>query len=808
MMIKNKHENRINNDEIDLSWFVAEIVAHRFWYISAFLIAIIAGMVYIKFTHEVYEASSSILIKENSKSSVDINDFMAGDLFGDQANIATEKGILASRSVMRETIKSLDLGITYVNASVFPSRHMYNNQPFLVVMDSANSINTLFEDVSFAVTYINDDKFVVSIDVDEKTLEDFHFEQEGTYGTRFSSPYFGFTIEKNPGLDYNTDFTQFEFIINDEEGQISEYLSQLKVESPDKDASIIRLYFRDKLPARARDVLNTIGKVYIDLDIQDKTSVASLTLKFVDEQLSQTSKVVRDIESELQVFKESNKTVNLSEESRSILEKANTIEIEKKKSDIDLQSLNNLLEYVSSNRDMTELAPSTLGIPDPLLVELIANYQTLQERRQSISYGVKNETPAVKVIDKQIADTRASIIENIKSIRANMALTNKSLAKQLAGYEAQIRQMPEIERELLSIQRKFDVNQNIYIYLLQKKAETSIAKAAAISDNKVLDEAVLAEEPVEPNKKIVLSVLLMAALLIPSLLIFIRKLFKTTIGNKEEISKLTNIPILGAIGHAPKADNLVVHHRPKSGIAESFRSVRTNLQFLGSQGGNKVILITSSVGGEGKSFVTINLACVFAMQNYKVVIVGVDLRKPKLFQDFDLKNDKGVSSFLIGQNSLDDIIQHTPIQNLDLIPSGPVPPNPAELVSKKEMAILLNELQSRYDYIIVDTPPLGIVSDAMILMKHSHINAYIVRENYTRKEHIENLDQYFEEGKFNNLSIILNDSGFSSTYGSSYGYTYGYHTGNGYYDDEYSINGERKKGVFGFRKKNGVKSEN
>jgi capsular exopolysaccharide synthesis family protein len=438
------------------------------------------------------------------------------------------------------------------------------------------------------------------------------------------------------------------------------------------------------------------------------------------------------------------------------------------------------------------MAPSTMGLPDPLLVELISKFQELQAKRKSLSYGVKSATPAVKIIDQQIADTRASLIENIKSIRQNVLSANQTLASQLGDYEGKIKQVPEIERDLLAIQRKFEVNQNIYIYLLQKKAETSIAKAAAISDNKVLDESSLAEEPVEPNKKAILLLAFFASIFLPLILLFLRKYFKTTVSNREEISRLTEIPVLGVVGHVNKTDNLIVQHRPKSRIAEAFRSIRTNLQFFGSRSGNKIILITSSVGGEGKSFVTINLASVFAMQNYKVVIVGVDLRKPKLYQDFNLGNENGVSSYLIGRTDLQSVIRPTGIPNLDLISSGPIPPNPSELISKKEMGQMFEELSRYYDYILVDTPPLGIVSDAFQLMNFSHINVYVVRENYSRKDYITTLNSMFEEGKFKNLCILLNDSSFRNSYGYSYGSPNGYGNGNGYYDDEY-LNGQARR---------------
>ncbi|HMT29237.1 MAG TPA: GNVR domain-containing protein, partial [Bacteroidia bacterium] len=535
-------------------------------------------------------------------------------------------------------------------------------------------------DVPFGLSMIDEDKFILSIETEDEKGNGFIYNKQHRFGEPILNDKFSVTIIKNPSGQFNTEFRDFEFIVNSPTGQVNDYLSRLRIESPDKDATIVKLTFQDEIPERAVDVLNTLCKVYINLDIQDKTTVASLTLKFVDEQLDETSKVVSGIEGELQNFKEKNKTVNLSEESKSFLDKLNAIDVEKMKSDIELASLNNLYTYVTSNSEMTELAPSTLGIPDPLLVELISKFQELQAKRKSLSYGVKNATPALKVIDQQIAELRASLIENIKSIQSNMRTTNKALTSQLNDYEARIRQVPEIERDLLSIQRKFEVNQNIYIYLLQKKAETSIAKAAAISDNKILDEASLIDEPVEPNKKIVLLLALIAAVVIPMVLIFVLKIFKTTVSDRDEISRLTKIPVLGVVGHVNKTDNLIVEHNPKSRIAEAFRSIRTNLQFFGSMSGNKIILISSSVGGEGKSFVTINLASVFAMQNYKVVIVGLDLRKPKLFQDFNISNDNGVSSYLIGKSELSSIIKSTGVPNMDLIPSGPIPPNPSELI--------------------------------------------------------------------------------------------------------------------------------
>jgi capsular exopolysaccharide synthesis family protein len=379
------------------------------------------------------------------------------------------------------------------------------------------------------------------------------------------------------------------------------------------------------------------------------------------------------------------------------------------------------------------------------------------------------------------------LIENIKSIKKNIQASNSSLNAELSEYEGKIRKMPEIERQLLAIQRRFEVNQNIYIYLLQKKAETAIAKASAISDNKVLDNAVIADEPVEPNKKLVLALALLGAILIPLVVIIAIRIFQTTVSSRDELVSMTDIPVVGVIGHVNKSDNLIVNNSPKSRVAEAFRSVRTNLQYFGSESKNKVIMISSSVGGEGKSFITMNLASILAMQDHKVIILGMDLRKPKIFQDFNLSNDAGVVSYLVGVGKLADLIKPSGVHNLDIIPAGPVPPNPAELLAKPALGQLLDELGKTYDYIIIDTPPLGIVSDAFLIKNYSHLNIYVVRENYSKKEYIRSLNEMVELGKINNLCLLLNDSRLGQRYGYGYGgYGYGY-GGYGYYEEEQTV---------------------
>lgn len=787
-MADHNSKNKVQDEEIDLTLIFKSLRLKWHYFLFGLILCGGLAFIYIKFSLQVFQVHSSILVQDPRSSSKNLEDILSGDILGSQNTLATEIGILGSNTVLQKTIDALHLQVSYVSNNSFPAIPLYNNSPFTV---SYSKIHPSFYDIPFEVKIMDTKKYLLSVSCDWKGVSDFEFSKEIQIGEQITTPYFSLQLQPVDSVIAVMDSLgqsvtgTYEFTINSSVAQIADILKDLKIDQLDKDANIAFLTYRNNVSQKALDVLNSIQQVYLELDVEDKAAVASLTLKFVDKQMEATSSELSRIELELQDYKEKNSTVNLSEEAKAYLEKMNSMDVERVKSDIDLKSLDNIESYIKDNDGLTQLAPSSLGIPDPLLIQLIQSYQELQGKRRALSYGMKNTSPNVRIIDAQINEVKKSLLESISSIRKTISITNKSLGSQIAGYEANIRKVPQKERELLAIQRKFDVNQNIYIYLLQKKAETSIARATAVSDNRILDEAALEETPIAPNKKLIYVIALFMGIFLPTTFILIKSFLKTSIGNREELSKLTNIPIIGVIGHLNKADNLVVNHKPKSSMAEAFRSIRTNLGFFGIHENKKIILITSSISGEGKSFVSLNLASIFAMQNFKVAVVGLDLRKPKLFQDLDISNDIGMSNYLIGQASIEQIVKKTKIPNLDLFPAGPIPPNPAELIAKEEMTVFFNKMSELYDYIIVDTAPLGIVSDAFLVMKHSHINTYIVREDYSKKAFIRTLNELVAEGKIPNLGLILNDSDFNRSYGYSYGHNYGYtKNGGGYYEED------------------------
>jgi capsular exopolysaccharide synthesis family protein len=410
---------------------------------------------------------------------------------------------------------------------------------------------------------------------------------------------------------------------------------------------------------------------------------------------------------------------------------------------------------------------------------LINELSKLYTEFEIVSQNTKEIHPAVRSLRTQIKATKEKIIENTENIIASSELSLVDIENRINEFDKLINTLPESERKLVRIQRKYTLNETTYTYLLEKRAEASIAKAGNVADNKIIDQARLkSKEPISPKPKKVYLISIFLGIFIPGVGITILNLTNNKIIKKTDIRKLSHLPIIGSIISNNKSSNLIIQDFPKSAIAESLRTIRTNIQYLASENSQKVICISSSISGEGKSFCSINLASVLASTDKKTLLIGADMRKPRIFDDFNLSSQTGLSSYLISSKNLDEIIQKTKNKNLDIIISGPIPPNPSELLEKKKMNELIDKLKEKYNYIIIDTPPIGLVTDAQILMNKSDINLIIIRQNYTTKKMVENIQDITSKNKIKNVSLIFNDVKNNK---NSYAYNYGY----GYYEEDY-----------------------
>ncbi|MFM2207347.1 MAG: hypothetical protein RL213_1322 [Bacteroidota bacterium] len=773
------------DDEIDLRTLFRDF--RRRWYLfpASALLCFLVAFAYMKVTDPVFEATASILVKDSKNKSGSIENILAGDLFGNSKNVATEIGILTSRSVLREAVHELNMEVSVCKEGWLLRRPVYRDAPFHVSVLRADP--GICEE-RFRLKTAGTSGFEVGLHADNALLKDFDFEGAFRFGDTLRSTAFELVVSRNDSFAAPEENGTYSFVLHSELSLFRRFEERLTAEPLNKEATIVKLTYEDELRDRSVDFLNALGRAYINQDVKDKSSVAGLTLRFVDERLQDISGSLQSTEEQLQRFKEDKGTVNLSEEGKAYLERVTAIDAERAKTEMGLKSLEMLLAHVQQNKDLEVSAPSAMGNPDPMLAELISRLSRLQSQRRALLAGSSDQSPAIRSVNAQIEEARTALLENINSLRSAAAVQLGAIREELSGYESTLKRIPQIERELLGIQRNFSVNENIYLYLLQKKAETGIAQATAVSDNRILDGAVADSRPVSPDRSAVAVIALLSALLLPAGWITFRTYNRSTVGGREDIERLTRVPVVGSVGHHSGKDRLVVAVKPKSAVAEAFRSIRANLMFMGLAEEHRTLVVTSSVGGEGKSFVALNLATVLAMQQHKVVLVGMDLRKPQLFKELGADNEAGISTLLIGRSRLDDLIRHTPVSGMDLIPAGPVPPNPAELLARSEVKQLIEDLKQRYDYIIIDTPPVGIVSDAMSLLTLADINIYIVREDYTRRDHLRTAEDIYRSGKVRNLCLLINDASGSDRYG--YGYT-----GYGYYEEERGVRRFWKKSL-------------
>ncbi|MDC3305585.1 polysaccharide biosynthesis tyrosine autokinase, partial [Flavobacteriales bacterium] len=426
-----------------------------------------------------------------------------------------------------------------------------------------------------------------------------------------------------------------------------------------------------------------------------------------------------------------------------------------------------------------------MGISNPELNSLINQLLQLYAKKGELQLTTTEKNPTYLAILSQINHTKETIIENVRNLIASASIYEQDLERRINTFNTSINKLPEVEKNYLILKRKHEYNEQTAIYLQQKRYEASLAKAGTESDHKVIDLARLDSDiPITPRKNLSYFIALLFGLILPITFISLRDFFSDTIKSKTDLINSTNIPILGLIGHSDNALSLVVPNSSKSIISESFRSLRTNIQYLAANKEKKVITVTSSVGGEGKTFTTMNLAAIFALSGHKTILIGGDLRKPKLHEDFKLDATKGLSNYLISKSNLEEIIEKTEIESLHVISSGPTPPNPAELLDSPKMKNLIKDLNKVYDYVIIDTPPIGLVTDGVILMQHADVNLYVVRHNYSRTKALSVVNNLYNQEQVKNVHIIINDFKHSAS-GYGYGYGYGYGTsGYGYYENE------------------------
>ena len=787
----------------DFKGFLLKIGSYWKWFVLSLVITFtIAYQVNIR-KEKIYAMETLISVKEESNPLFTSNTSLVFNWGGTSDQVQTISTTLQSRSHNELVVDKLQFYISYLSQGKYNLVDAYGAVPFYVDIDKTKGqlagtligIKFLSENVyQIRIPFASNSVSLISYSDNSYSNTSVvvgDFVKKYKVGERVSLPFLNWKlqIKDNPGLyKGNEYFVQF----NDFDGTVSGYRG-INVRSDDKGGSIITLGMTGTNKARMVEYLNATVKMLIKRQLDSKNQFATNTIRFIDSTLVAMESQLKETTNELKSFR-SGKNIYDIEEGGSKFS-GQILEFDVKKDEITrkMAYYNSLKAYLKNSVDYSKLpAPSVAGIDDPNVVVNVSKLISLSAQRSEMAYAVKSEK-LFRDFDNQMEAVKKVLLENIATAKAALQFDLALVNSKIDEAENTMKQLPEDQQELIKIKRKYDLRDNIYSTFLQKRSEADIVKAANLSDVHFIDPAKdIGGGLVGPKTSVNYVLALFLGLLIPLLFVFGIFFINNSIQNTEDISKLTQIPLIGVIGLSNEKSDLAVYEKPKSALSESFRAIRSSLQFLYKQqklDGAKTLMITSSVSGEGKTFCSLNIATVFALSEKKTVILGLDLRKPKLFDEFNLTNEVGVVNYLIKQKTVDEIINPTHIPFLDVIISGPIPPNPAEMIMSDGMKDLIEELKHKYDYIILDTPPVGLVSDALELAQYCDVTLYIVRQNFTKKEMITLLNNRIKRGELNNTSIILNGFQNKAKYGAGYGYGYGYGYGattysNGYHDDD------------------------
>lgn len=775
-------------ESVDFRRYFSLFVSNWHWFAGALFLALTIAYGVNRYGEEIYFVQSTMLIKDEQYGGgyAEMDKIIpGGDIFRSQQNLQNEIGILKSFDLNYDVMSKLeDFHVIYVaigRRGIAESRQ-YKNSPYRVIYDSLWK-QPMNRRIDIRIT--SPEKYHLTIEAHE-------YEGDHRFGERFNQFGFDFIIiprsaERPVYVEGGSN--KFFFYFASPAALANQYRSKLSINPIQEQATLVNLSVSGPAPEQEADYLNGLMEAYIQQGLDWKSEAAQKTIQFIDEQLGIISDSLHQAESAKENFRLDNRFVDLTTEGTLVLQRLERYEAEKSTLNLQLQYYEYLNEYLAAKNETGAIvSPSAMGIVDPVLINLVEDLSLLQAQQKQVGFVLKDDLPAVNLIEAKIIQARATLQENVTNSINQLRIAIRDVNERIAGVEKQLGRLPGTERRLISIQRNFDLNNTVYNFLLEKRAESGIAKASEVSDNRIIDRALpYNSAPVKPKTRQNYLLAFVIGLIVPAGAIIVIDLLNNKVIDKKDIERTTKTPILGFVSHSSYDTEIPVISKPGSTLAESFRSIRTSLKYFVPGDKPMVIAISSTISGEGKTFVAVNLAAIISLLGKKTLLVGLDLRKPRIHRILGIDNDKGMSTFLSSNDKYENIISKTSIENLWYASSGPIPPNPAELIEKETMSDFLRKAREEFDYIIIDTPPVAIVTDALLLGRHSDIMLFVVRQRYSSKHTLNLIEEIYRNREIKNPGIVVNDIsisgyyGYGLRYGYTMGYSYGYNYGYKYY---------------------------
>lgn len=776
-------EQLLAEETLDIKKYVNLTLRYWYWFAISLVVCMALAYILTKSTHNVYQVDATILIRDDKNRSSSGAEALLSELslVNNTKSIQNEIGILKSYTLAFNTVKDLpEFKTTYKLLGKRMVRHnvIYKDFPFNITYDTT-CVNPTGKNIF--ITFIGENRFEVKTD-------DHESEKAYSFGQLIKLNNFGFTI--TPTSFFNKEAAigrTFILTKNDLNSLAKLYQSRVTINLVDKNASLISLSSTGESAEQEADYLNKLIQTYISQSLEEKNQIAKNTINFIDDQLFGMRDSLKKAEVNLRNFRVENRILDVNKESSMLLDKMKELQTNKATIDINKRYYSYLKTYLAKRDSYTDVvAPYTLGINDIQLANLLNELSTLSNERQNLKLSLKDNNPTLIQLDGKIRNVKNGLTEKVNSLLATNKLANDDINEQVGNIESKIALLPSNEQQLFNKTKVYDLLDKMYTYLLEKKSEASIAKASNISDCKIVDPALPINAVLkQPKPKMNYALGFILGLLIPLITIILRDYFDNKIrAIKDLTKKLSNVPLLATLDHSIFKIDLPVKERPKSRLSESFRTLRTNINFVLNDNKSKVIMVSSLISGEGKTFCATNLAAIFASSGKKTLLIGLDLRKPKIQTVFETTNHKGISSYLSNQSTFEDAVKPTDITNLWLAVSGAIPPNPSELIGSPKMDEFFSIARKTYDCIIIDTPPIGIVTDARIIFNNVDLVLFVTRIGVSPKDVVDYCKDLHTTLN-NKLALVVNDfdSKKSHTYYSKYRYKYSKENNHEYYEN-------------------------
>ena len=761
------HSNNdaIDRDEIDIKEVFRTIKQYWFMIISIVIIFAVASAYYAYFKPNIYSTSATVEVGLGQRSQQDV---LSMAIESGSMNAMTEIEIIKSRFLAEKALKKVNFTHRYYTTRNFKEIEVYTDAPFQVGMLKGYGISFDFypiDEKSYRLSVSN------AVDINGISWD---YDETLSYGKEVETEYFHLNIRRTKSPEDN----KYRFVIA-EKGSPQ---GGVAVSQRGRYSTILQVSYTDNVALRAQEYTNALTEAYIEQNIEKKTKEATRKLAFIDKQLKSITENLKSSALKVEEFKKTSNTIDLSSKAEAIIERMANYETQLAEISIEEEMLSGLYSQMKSGQNLETISIVGISSAESAVASMISNLQAAVIEKQIMRQDYTEMYPGMIKLKKQIVQLKQTIIETIKNLRKSIEEKKVLIERSILNQQKLLNKLPANQRMFGQLQRKFVINEKIYTYLLEKRLETAVVKASTVSKNRILDRALTPEGAFSPKRKMIVLVGVLIGLILGMGLAFLRAFMDDRIKMEDDITKVTDVPLLGMIPNIKEDhDKVKVFISPKSAISESFRNLRTNLQFMSGYKQSHVIAITSTVGGEGKTTICINLGAIMSMAEKKTIILNLDMRKPTLHEKFGLNNIQGMSTLLSGSTSLGEVIQHTEYANLDVITSGPVPPNPSELIQTELMEMVLEKLKEIYDVIILDTPPVGLVTDARTLMHHADTSMYVLRAGYSKKTFLRSIKDLSSLKEIHGLSILLNDVKLAK---DGYGYGYGYGSSYGYYEED------------------------